>query len=103
MRLILLQIYVKLFQEMVSEWEMKSEMMAILMMEMAVQQQPILLKMDGYEMEDPLLHLINVNCEHQATIQTIIKIVDKVDAEMASKCLKNNEMTMTLVQVMVAV
>ena len=64
---------------------MKYEMMAILMMEMDVPPQLILLKMDGYEMGDPLLHLINVNCEHQATIQTIIKIVERIDAEMASK------------------
>ena len=56
-----------------------------------------------YDLEEPLLQQMIVNNEAQATILTKTKIIDKVHVEMASKCLKNNEMTMTLIQVMVEI
>ena len=82
---------------------MKYETMEILIMEMGVLQQTILLKMDGYELEDPLLHLINVNYEHQDINQTIIKMSERAYVVMVSKSLENSEKIITQTQVMVVV
>ena len=77
--------------------------MEILIMEMGVLQQTILLKMDGYELEDPLLHLINVNCEHQDISLMIIKMSERAYVVMVSKSLENSEKIITQTQVMVVV
>ena len=82
---------------------MKYETMEILILEMGVLQQTILLKMDGYELEDPLLHLINVNYEHQDINQTIIKMSERAYVVMVSKSLENSEKIITQTQVMVVV
>ena len=57
-------------------------------------------KMVIYDQEALQTHQINVNNETQDTILMIIKILDTVIVEMASKLLKNNVTIMTQTQVM---
>ena len=53
-----------------------------------------------YDQEALQIHQINVNDETQDTILMIIKILDTVIEEMASRLLKKNAMTITLTQMM---
>ena len=64
------------------EQEVKYEMMAMQMTEMADPLQLILLMMDLYVLEDLQHQQINVNNEYQDTIQMKIKINESIYEEM---------------------
>ena len=85
------------------EQEVKYEMITIQLMEMAVQLQLTILKMDMYVTGDLQLHQINENNEHQDTIKMTIKISESIDVEMVLKYQRKNEMIIMLFQEMAVI
>ena len=85
---------------MVKDRVTKHVMTIMIQVEMDDQVTVVQLKMVLYDQETLQIHQINANNEIQDTILMIIKILDTVIVEMASKLLKNNVTIMTQTQVM---